>query len=298
MPEQRTFLPFQESSDTLSTFRAYYSTKDILQKGKANKYIPESYLPEWTDYEQMAQLSLHNPKVFTIRIVENKEPEQYKIKFQFTGTDWIFWFLIISLALLSWLRLAFGKIIDITLAGSVSYQAANRMLRERNSLNLRISLALNLLFAFNSGIFAFQIGTYYALIPSEIGGYWITLIAFGCIAMIYLIKELILRLLGFIADISSPISEYLNIISINNKVLGMVILPVIIGIQYAKIDVIPQEWMIFTGLGIFFLFYLIRIIRGIIISLRYSVSIFYSFLYLCALEIAPMLFMYTIAISL
>ncbi len=298
MPDQNDSLQQHDSAVQDTTFTAYCLIDTAGETIPVKKTIPECYLPDWTDSSQMAQLSQLHPKVFTIRKVETKAPEEYKIQFQYTGTDWIFWFIILSLAILSWLRISFGKIISITLEASVSYQAASRILRERNSLSLRVSLALNLLFAFNAGIFLYQIGAYYGFLPSGISGYWIALLGFVGISLVYLTKEFMYRLLGLVADISNPISEYINIISINNKVLGMVIFPIIIGAQYAKTEAFPKEWMLFVGMGLFAMFYLVRIIRGIIISLRHSASFFYTFLYLCTLEIAPMLLMYTIVTSL
>lgn len=299
MPDSNTSLLRNDSvtRDTSHTTK-FSLTINEAEAPAIKKTMPDWFLPDWTDSLQMAQLSQLHPQEFTIRKTETKAPEEYKIQFQYTGTDWIFWFLVVSLALLSWLRISFGKIISITLEGSVSYQAASRILRERNSVSLRVSLALNLLFAFNAGIFMYQIGAFYQFIPSDLAGYWVALLGFVGISIMYLVKEFIFRLLGFVADISNPISEYINIISINNKVLGMVIFPIIIGAQYAKTQAFPKEYLLFAGLGLFVLFYLIRIIRGIIISLRHSASFFYTFLYLCTLEIAPMILMYTIVTSL
>ena len=295
MPKQPYFHNIQDGTETESVFRAYFPL-DASAESINTVYFGE--LPDWNNQAQMSHLALQNPKTYTIRQVRRKEPEEYKIKFEFTGTDWLFWFIIVTLALLSWLRISFGKIISNTLSASLSMQDASRMLRERNSLNIRVSLGLNILFAFNSGLFFYQVGNHYSFIPKNIEGQWIALIIFVSIALIYLVKEVLLRILGYVADIANPISEYINIVSINNKVLGMIILPVIIGLQYTQSDFIPAELFVFIGLGLFVLFYLIRIFRGIIISLRHSVSLFYSFLYLCTLEIAPMLFIYTIATSL
>ena len=298
MPELNDTL-FQRDSAVKDTDNVSYTIASAMTEPKEEpKTMPEWFLPDWTDSVQMAQLSQFHPDVYTIRRIEKKEPEQYKIQFQYTGTDWIFWFLVVSLAILSWLRISFGKIISITLEAGVSYQAASRILRERNSVSLRVSLALNLLFAFNAGIFLYQICAFHGFIPSEIAGYWVTLLAFVGISVLYLVKEFLLRLLGFVAGIANPISEYINVVSINNKVLGMVIFPVIVCVQYAKTEVFPKEWMLYLGIGIFGIFYLVRIIRGIIISLRHSISFFYAFLYLCTLEIAPMLVVYTIIKSL
>jgi hypothetical protein len=48
-------------------------------------------------------------------------------------------------------------------------------------------------------------------------------------------------------------------------------------------------WMTLFVLG---LTYLMRLVRGIVFSFKKDVLIFYMFLYLCALEIAPLVLLY------
>ena len=71
-----------------------------------------------------------------------------------------------------------------------------------------------------------------------------------------------------------------------NSVLGIVLLLVV------TVHAIAHEWsgiVQWVGLAIIALFYIFSLIRTIYFSVRKEVSIFYLILYLCTLEILPIL---------
>jgi|GEM_PF-4473244 len=256
------------------------------------------YLPDWSDKEILKKLTSANPEQFTILETSKTLPQEYKLKLSITDSDWIFWFIIGSLATFAWIKIFFGKIISATLSACINSQITNRLYRESNSLSMKISFALSILFSFNLAIFAFQSIDHFKseLLPFK--GYFATLTVFISVLCLYLVKFLFLKTVGYLADIAEPISEYLNIVNIYNKSLGMLLFPIIVSAQYLKSDLIPRESIFYAGFSLITIAYLMRIVRGFVISVRSNFSIFYAILYLCALEIAPNVLLYKIAISL
>jgi hypothetical protein len=72
--------------------------------------------------------------------------------------------------------------------------------------------------------------------------------------------------------------------------LGIIILPLLLFVVYT-IGVI-QEVFFWMVLSVGALVLIMRFLRGVVFSFKKDVSIFYMFLYLCALEISPLLLLY------
>ena len=116
------------------------------------------------------------------------------------------------------------------------------------------------------------------------------LICFSAIYIFLLFKELIYKTLGFVSETQSDTSEFLFNVKNHNKVLAILLLP-LIGFT-AWSPAWDPKLFLFTGLILFVLFYLLYLIRGMKILLKKQYSIFYLFLYLCTLEFLPWVLIY------
>ena len=72
--------------------------------------------------------------------------------------------------------------------------------------------------------------------------------------------------------------------------MGILILPILLFVVYTR--GVFQHVVIWAALGGIGVVLIMRIIRGIAFSLKKDISIFYMFLYLCALEIVPLALLY------
>jgi hypothetical protein len=70
----------------------------------------------------------------------------------------------------------------------------------------------------------------------------------------------------------------------------MAVLPLIFLLVYTR--GVLQEVIFWLTLALVGAIFLMRLFRGIVFSYRKEVLIFYMFLYLCALEIAPLVLLY------
>ncbi|MBU0763953.1 MAG: DUF4271 domain-containing protein [Bacteroidetes bacterium] len=209
-----------------------------------------------------------------------------------TRADWMIGILLFSLILLAWLRIFYNKYMDNVVRSAVSYQSAYKMFESRSPVTQRISFVLNLFFVVNLGLLIYQLLDYYGLTYFSLYGIRAFLAILGFTIALYIGKYLILKIIGFVFDAAVPVSEYLHHIFIYNKNLGLILFPVVICIPY-----VPENMtgiFVIVGIVLFGLFFLFRIFRGIRLSIKISLSIFYLILYLCILEMLPMLIFYKI----
>lgn len=125
--------------------------------------------------------------------------------------------------------------------------------------------------------------------PEKYGLYW----AYAAIALavIYLIKHSIVAISGWIFDAKRATSIYNYVVFSINKIVGVLLVPIIILITYC----FPQVPSVIRSTLIIFAFLLLvyRYIASLILIRENSkVNIFHFFLYLCGVEIMPLLLVY------
>ena len=141
------------------------------------------------------------------------------------------------------------------------------------------------LFAFvNVGIFTFlSLYSFDITIPPT---FQMLLLLIGLVALILLIKHLILSLVGYIFPVNKEISLYSFTIMVFWTLIGLFLLPINIIIAYAP--ALVGKFVIYGAVGAIIAIYLFRAIRGFSIGSKYLMSnTFHFFIYLCTIEILP-----------
>ncbi len=143
---------------------------------------------------------------------------------------------------------------------------------------------LYLSFFLNAGIFIYLAANYFgANLPQSIG--WVFLICLG-VTLAFLIKHLLLLFTQSVFPISKEIKLYSFSIMVFSIILGIVLLPVNILVAFAPAGL--AKIGIWGGLGAIIATYLFRSLRGISIASKYMMlHSFHFLLYLCAVEILP-----------
>jgi hypothetical protein len=107
---------------------------------------------------------------------------------------------------------------------------------------------------------------------------------------VFLSRVVLVNMAGFLFNKTRIFREYLYNNFIFNKLLGMALLPFLVLSIYTNGTL--REVFIWTALALAGTVFTMRLIRGFIFSFKKGVSIFYMFLYLCALELAPLVLLY------
>ncbi len=155
-----------------------------------------------------------------------------------------------------------------------------------NSNNYSVFLLLYSIFFFNFALFI-----YLALINLEINisptGYTFFIILFGLVAF-FVLRHIILKILSAVFPVQENIGLY-NFLIINFNIgIGVVLLPLNLFIAYVSPEI--GRIIIYFTLGILAILIMYKIFRGLDIAkkiIRYHKLHF--FLYLCTIEIAPLL---------
>jgi len=149
------------------------------------------------------------------------------------------------------------------------------------------STILNLVSFLIIGLFSYSVASFYDFIPLGLKGIVIWLIALGIISLAITIRHIICIITGAASGEEEVFREYLVGIYQSYRVGAIFLFVIIIMMSFTTI--LPEKDYIISGTIILGLMYLIRIIRLLIIFLNRNISIFYLILYLCALEILPVL---------
>jgi hypothetical protein len=135
------------------------------------------------------------------------------------------------------------------------------------------------------GLFGYTAASFYNVIPSAAGGILFWLIAVVIVIAAVSLRHLVCIVTGFASGEREMFTEYLLGIYQFYRFSAVLIFVVIILISYSTM--FSLESCFIAGAIVLGTLYLIRVIRLFIIFINKNISLFYLILYLCALEILP-----------
>jgi hypothetical protein len=111
------------------------------------------------------------------------------------------------------------------------------------------------------------------------------LISFGVVILFYAFKYLLKILLGIIFNKESLTSLLLNRLALKDKALGLLLFPLLLIYTFS----LPLKEIALTLIFIFSSLYLVlKWVNGFLTGIKFgNIPYFYSFLYICTLEIIP-----------
>lgn len=197
---------------------------------------------------------------------------------------------LISLLLLTVFATLFRPVVSFILRGAFNAPALNSAFRDRQNGRLFPYLLFYVLFLLNISILFYLLLAHFGVTVSLSPGMQV-LVFFFFWAGLLVLKHLVLTLLGFLFPIRKEIRFYSFIIMIFNVLLGITLTPVNLLLAFGPEKIIP--YIIWLSLGFIGFVYLLRTIRGLFIANRFLFSnIFHFLLYICTVEITPVLVLY------
>ncbi|GEM_PF-2492862 len=228
-----------------------------------------------------------NKVLKTIETIKIKNVNETKLDLKTYKTDyWIIGIIILSVLLFSLLRLAVNKNYKILLKSGYNYNYAIKLFKENNTVSDRVNFLFGVIFYVNISLFLYIFFKYSNFIANISNFQLFILTVFG-VVLIYPAKYLLIRILGYIFELSNVAKEYILSISLYNKLLGISLFPIIITLPF--ISPIGKPIFIYLGFFLIVIFFIFRIIRGFQIVFKIKLSIIYWILYLCTLEILPII---------
>lgn len=203
---------------------------------------------------------------------------------------WMFILLFLLIGIFAWIRMYYGTILLQTIQASANFQIASRMFQDNSLLQKQLDNVLYLFYFLSAGFVLYVAETRFQLLPYGLSGPKLYFINFGFLTGYFMAKIVLVNLAGFLFNRTRIFREYLYNSFIFNKLFGITMIPLLIFVVYTT--GILREVFQWTAIVTVSAIFLMRIIRGIVFSFKKDVSIFYMFLYLCALELAPLALFY------
>lgn len=125
------------------------------------------------------------------------------------------------------------------------------------------------------------------MIPEGISSFSFMLICLGVIIAGITSRHFVCTAAGSLSDRKDVFDEYLVTIYNSYRFVSIVLLAIVIMLAYTA--VLPEKFLLGAGMIIFVVFYLLPAFRLFLIFIKSNISVLYLILYLCALEILPVL---------
>jgi hypothetical protein len=203
---------------------------------------------------------------------------------------WYFFVLFGLISFFAWIRLYYGNIFLQTLQASTNFNVTTRMFNDNSLLQQQLDNLLYTLYFFCGGFLMYLLEIKTGFLPFDWTGFRLFLFNIAMLAGIFFTRLVLIYLVGFLFNRVALFRELLYNTFIFNKLTGILLLPVLLFMVYTGSWL--RETLYVFALATVAVVIAMRIIRGIVFSFRKDISKFYLFLYLCALEIAPLILLW------
>ena len=299
------FLENQAPETDLQLHSIIQPDSTVLDSLNANYIAPDSvitfgYRPEWSQFrttyvpkfdyrKDLIQPLPYDSLQTVLKHVEVVFPGKKLLR---NNPDWLIGVMVFSFIIFASVRLIFNKYLSQLFQATTNYSTFTRMFRERYFNFFHASFRLDLVFNLVLALFSYQFISDYKINFGLKQSFMVYLACLGIVLGYFTAKRLVYQLIGVLTESRQEIQEYLFNIKIYNRVLGLLLLPVTAIIAFVPMGRI--EPLLFSGLLIIAILYLFSIIRGSKIFLKKHFSISYLILYLCTLEILPLILIYNL----
>ena len=196
-------------------------------------------------------------------------------------------FIVFGLAILAVIKYNFGKNLLEVFQSFFNYRQAWRMFEERRESDRQTAILCNILYFLVVGIFVSIASTFFGASP-VLENYAVSILFFSVAALlIYILKAATWLAFGVIFMVKSFSQIYIHSMFLYNRIAGLMVFPLVAVFPYVSGIISP--YIIYMVIAVFVLSYLFRLFRIFQIINAQNVSVLYFILYLCTLEILPLL---------
>ena len=220
----------------------------------------------------------------------------YKIeqRYALSDKDWLFYLIVGIIFIYGFVNNMYPQYFQKLF--SQFSQSSMRMMQNREQLlnNSVASLLLNLCFILSFSLMASLLIYNRHLLPIS---FWLVYL-YICLffTSLYLGKYICLEIAGAIFSTKELVKTYVFVVFMINKVLGILLLPFILILAFAKPIYFPAAIIGAGGLSV--LLFLYRYLFSLTsVRNKLHISSFHFFLYLCAFEILPLMILYKLVVQ-
>ena len=196
-------------------------------------------------------------------------------------------FIVCALMLFAVIRFHFGRNLLETFRSAFSFRQSMRLFDERRETDRQAAILSNILFTIVAGIFISLALPFWGANPLW-ESYTLSLLFFSsATGLLYFLKSRIWQVLGAVFNAQALSGLYIHNMFLYNRNAGMLILPMAAILPYISETI--AAYLVYVVIFVFVTFYLLRLYRFFQIIHDQNVSVLYFILYLCTLEILPLL---------
>ncbi|MEX6690446.1 DUF4271 domain-containing protein [Danxiaibacter flavus] len=240
--------------------------------------------------------TLYN-KVFEVPFLPVKAEHVFRIDSvrQPQSKDELFYVFVGIFLFLGFIRFIFPKYFQNIFRLFFQTSFRQKQTREQLLQDTLPSLLMNIFFVLVGGLLITLLSLEHHWVKAD---FWQTLLyCSGLLAGVYIVKYLFLKFAGWVFNVRDAAETYAFIVFLINKILGVVVLPLLL--FYAFSDGEVAKTLITIILCIIVLMIAYRYIASLsIIRNNLKVSALQFFIYLCAVEMVPMMIIYKVLFNL
>jgi hypothetical protein len=201
------------------------------------------------------------------------------------STDWITILLLVCLLLFAWIQTTSQKRFAQIFKAVMQPHSVNQLEREGNLFRERITLSLGAIYYIVGSVFIFQLFNAFYTLPGEIDNLSFTALILAALFSYQMLKSILIYTSGIIFKTAESSRYYQLNTLIFNQITGIVVFPFSIMALYWE-----NTTFLIIGSVIVSLLFGYRLFRGILTGMaNKNYNLLYLFLYLCTLEILPLL---------
>lgn len=203
------------------------------------------------------------------------------------GSQWIIFTVFSLLLVFAILRFTFAKELQSIIQSFFDHRFLSQSTSFSSILNTWPFLFFYLLFGLTIGMYLFLVGKYLQLSYGWTDFYWYLILSITVMGL-FTLKIFVLQFLGFVLHVTKAVNTYISILFLGYFQAALLFLPLILAFALSPVGY--AVYFLYFGIGLTVLVLSYQLVRAFIhIISHYQFPKFYIFIYLCALEICPLL---------
>ena len=212
-----------------------------------------------------------------------------------SGMEFVFYYIVFLLLVYGVIRKAYPRYSSDIFRYYFQSTLRIQQIKEQLSLSVIPALFYHLLFLLSAGAFLFLLADYFRL-SFMIPRLYLPVAAFLVLLLIYLFKNLFVRFIGWAFQQRKAAGIYLFIILLTNKILGILLLPLVVGIAFSS--GVVKDIFISVSVTLVIALFVFRFFRAYQpLAAEFRLGFLPYGVYLLAAEITPLLLIYKLLMT-
>lgn len=209
---------------------------------------------------------------------------------QESSHTWYFYLFMLLFVTYALARALLGRLSSSAFMATIKYSLAASMYNDNSQLQRQRDNVLYVFYFISMGFFSMLCMEKWEKTVFELVDFELFIFSSGAIFILFYLRIFTLNTIGYIFDKRELFKEYLYQSYSYNKLMGIVFLPLNFVIVFT-IGFI-HEIAVYFSLSILIVLVVFKLFRAVVFSIKKHIFNFYLFLYLCALELVPLLLLY------